>query len=278
MSDSGPLHLAAIVLVVVTVLGPAAPARAHLSQSALDEVSVAPAAGQQVPLSTVIVNDSGVAHTLAEAIGGRPALLVLADYTCKTLCGPILAMAAAELAQTGLRAGTDYRFLVVGLDPRDGAAEAATMKRAQIGDGPLAAASFFLTTDAAGVKRLTDALGYRYAYDSENDQFAHPTAAFVLTSDGRVARVLSGLGLTATDLRLALVEAGEGRIGTLADRVRLLCYGFDPVAGAYSAAIRRWLMIASAATVAALFGGIAFMLTVRRGPDSRPARVSPGTG
>jgi protein SCO1/2 len=266
------------VLTTAVLLGLGTPAQGSLSQTALDAVSVAPTAGRQVPLSMVVVNDTGVAHTLAEAIDGRPTLLVLADYTCKTLCGPLVAMAGAALAQTGLRAGTDYRLLVVGLDPRDGAAEAATMKRAQIGtDGPLAA-SLFLTSDAANVKRLADALGYRYAYDSENDQFAHPAAAFVLTADGRVARVLSSLGLAATDLRLALVEAGEGRIGTLADRVRLLCYGFDPVAGAYSATIRRWLMIASAATVAALFGGIAFMLTVRQRPGSRPARVSPGTG
>jgi protein SCO1 len=145
-----------------------------------------------------VVDDSGVALTLAQAIDGRPTLLILAAFSCKTLCAPIVAMAAAELAQTGLRPGTDYRLLVVGLDPRDGAAEAATMKRAQLGtDGPLAAASLFLTTDAVGVKRLADALGYRYARDSENDQFAHPAATFVLTPDGRVARTLSGLGLTA---------------------------------------------------------------------------------
>ena len=89
---------------------------------------------------------------------------------------------------------------------------------------------------------------------TEHDQFAHPAAAYVITPAGRIARVLSGLGLDGNDLRLALVDAGEGRIGTFIDHIRLLCYGFDPAQGIYTASIERWLMALAAATVIAFAG------------------------
>jgi protein SCO1/2 len=95
----------------------------------------------------------------------------------------------------------------------------------------------------------------------------------VLAPDGQVARVLSGLALNGDDLRLALVEAGHGRIGTIADQVRLICYGFDPAMGVYTASLGRWLMLASAATVMALFGGIGFMALTPK-PGGRKKIVS----
>jgi len=239
--------------------------RAVLNQTALEQVSVAAVPGAQLPLALTLRDESGAVRTLAQTMDGRPAVLILADYTCKTLCGPAVSITSSALAQTGLTPGSDYRLIVIGLNPKDGAAEATAMKRAQIGsDGPLAAASVFLNADESTVNRIANALGYRYAYDAQNDQFAHPAAAFVLTAEGRVARTLSGLGLTAQDLRLVLVEAGKGSIGTFADQVRLLCYGFDPAAGVYTATVHRWLAISSVATVALLFGAIAFMLLGRR--------------
>jgi protein SCO1/2 len=131
------------------------------------------------------------------------------------------------------------------------------MKAAQIGDhGLLADATVFLTGSEDTVRMATDAAGYRYVYDPEHDQFAHPAAAFVLTKDGHIARVLSGLGLTGSDLRLALVDAGEGRVGSLLDQIRLRCFGFDAAQGIYTASITRMLAIAGAATVFILIGGI----------------------
>jgi protein SCO1/2 len=137
------------------------------------------------------------------------------------------------------------------------------MRREQVGD-TMSAATTILMADQAALRQLTDALGYRYVYDSDTDQFAHPAAVYVMTADGRVARTLSALGFDADDLRLALVEAGEGRIGGVVDQLRLLCYGYDPAVGVYTLAIRRWLAFASAATVILLAGGIAFMLISRR--------------
>jgi protein SCO1/2 len=204
-------------------------------------------------------------RTLGQAMNHRPSLLIPVDYACKTLCGPVVALAAAALAQSGLKPERDYRVVAVGLDPKSTAEEARAMKQAQLGEGSLARATVFLTADAAALQQITAALGYRYAEDNENRQFAHPAAVFALNAEGRVARVLSGLGLTPTDLRLALLEAGEARTGNLADRAILLCYGFDPVAGVYTLAIHRLLALLSLLTMAALACAVGIM----RGQEAR---------
>jgi protein SCO1/2 len=193
-------------------------------------------------------------------------VLIFADYTCRTLCGPIVSFAAAGLAQSGLRPGADYRLVVIGLDPRDGLEAARAMKAAHLGgDEAILQAAVFLTGQPAAIAAATDALGYRYAYDAEHDQFAHPAAAYVLDAGGRVRRVLSGLGLSGADLRLALVDAGQGSVGTLADHIRLLCYGYDPVLGIYTQRITLLLELAAGATLLIMAAGILVMVVRTQG-------------
>jgi protein SCO1/2 len=240
-------------------------AQASFSSNALKEIAAEPAPNAQLPLDLRFADEHGAMRSLRDALGGRPAVLVFADYTCRTLCGPVLAFAVGALEQTGLRPGDDYRLLVAGIDPKDTAASGVAFRNSRIGeDTPLAAATIMLNGEQAAVDALTQAAGYRYAYDAEHDQFAHPAAAYVLTSDGRVSRVLSGLALNGGDLRLALVEAGQGKIGTLFDRIRLTCYGFDPARGVYTASILRWLDIGGALTVTAIAAGIVLLLRKRR--------------
>jgi protein SCO1/2 len=142
------------------------------------------------------------------------------------------------------------------------------MKAAQVGNkGSLAEHAFFLRGSPQAISQLTAAFGFRSIYDREHDQFAHPAAAFVVARDGRIARVLSGLALDPANLRLAVVDAGEGRIGTWTDHVRLLCYGFDPTKGIYTAAIGRILSGTAALTVAAL--GLFILMLFRRAPPQR---------
>jgi protein SCO1/2 len=115
------------------------------------------------------------------------------------------------------------------------------------------------------------AIGYATAYDAATDQFAHPAGALVVAPDGRVARVLPSLALNARDLRLALVEAGAGRIGDIGDRITLLCSQFDPVHGIYTAAVRRILLAAGVTTLVIL--AAALLLLQRRPRRSRPEAV-----
>jgi protein SCO1/2 len=227
--------------------------QAAITQAALDDLSVEPRAGAALPPGLRFLDEAAQPRTFGEILAGKPALVVFADYTCRTLCGPILSFVAAGLERAGLVAGADYKLVVIGLDPNDDLETARAAKAARIGSGtPLAAATVMLKGEEAAIAAVAAALGYRYAYDAEHGQFAHPAAAFVVTPAGRVSRVLSALGLDGADLRLALVEAGEGRIGSLGDRLRLLCYGFDAVRGIYTEAITLWLELAAIATVSGM--------------------------
>ena len=102
------------------------------------------------------------------------------------------------------------------------------MKTAEFGDDPSLGAAHFLRGDAAAIARLSAAIGYHARYDAQARQYAHPTDLLVLTPDRRVSRLLPGFGASGDELRFALVEAGEGLIGSLIDRIHVLCYGLDP--------------------------------------------------
>jgi protein SCO1/2 len=240
-------------------------AEARLTTPALESVSASPRPDAQLPLALTLKDEAGASRTLEAAIAHTPSILILADYACQALCGPILSLAAGALERSGLQAGRDYRLVVVGLDPRRGPREAKAMKVAQIGEsGELVKASSFLSADAVTLQQLATGLGYSSIYDAENDQFAHPAVVFVLTAEGRVARTLSALGVSPEDLRLALVEAGQGRIGSTADTIRLLCYGFDPASGRYTPSIHLLLVLGWLLTAIGLAGGIGVMVLTRR--------------
>jgi protein SCO1 len=241
------------------------PAAAAFTTADLDPISAAPVPGAALPLHLGFIDETGRPTTLAGALAGKPAVVILADYTCHTLCGPILDFAVAGLGKTGLRPGQDYRLLVIGLDPKDGLDAARAMRTSHLdANDPIAGATVLLTGTTDAVRSVTDALGYRYAYDAKHDQFAHPAAAYITDSQGRVARMLSSLGLGGGDLRLALVEAGRGAVGTLADRIHLLCYGYDPVHGIYTERITLFLELAAGATLLVMTGSILVMLAIER--------------
>jgi protein SCO1/2 len=238
-----------------------------ITPQAYREIGVTPPVNAAVPLALTVTDESGHRRSLRDLIGA-PTVLVFADYTCRTLCGPVVAFVADALAKSGMAAEDHLKLIVVGLDPKDTAADAARMRSTHLdAHGPVAALSSFVTADQDTVAALTAAVGYRYLRDADDDQFVHPAAAFVLDDGGRVARVLTGLGIGGDDMRLALVEAGEGRIGTLRDRVRLLCSSFDPAHGAYNLAVSRVLAASALTTIAALGGIIgALILMGRRRP------------
>ena len=204
-----------------------------LAQADIDAIGVSPPPGARADLSLPFTDAAGVRTTLGAVLGGKPGVIIFADYSCTNLCGPALALTAAGLRASGLTPGRDFRMAVVGLNPRDGAATAAKMGRDQIDGSPLTAATTLLLADAASTPALARAFGYRYRYDPAHNQFAHPVVAFVLTPEGKLTRALSEIGLTGRDLRLALAEAGGGEVGGIGDQIRLHCYGFDAVSGVY---------------------------------------------
>ena len=227
-------------------------------------VGVSLPADAAVPAGVAVVSERGQPERLGSLIK-RPTVLVLSDYRCKTLCGPILDFVVSALQRSGLQAGDQFDLLIVGLDPRDSADDARASRNQHLADDQtLSLAITFVTADKSSIDRLTTALGYRYIYDADADQLVHPAAAFILRADRRVSRVLTGVGLSGADMRLALVEAGDGKIGNLSDRVRLLCSTFDPAQGIYTPLINKILVVSSSATLVLLVGGIGFLAFLNR--------------
>ena len=250
-------------MAVVAGMLPAA-ALGRVAPAGYRNAGVTVPASARLPLDATVVDTSGKQHALREFVR-QPTVLVFADYKCRTLCGPIVSFVASALEQSGLRAGNQFQLLVVGLDPNNVAADADNMRRSRIEAGsPLFDASHFVTTDQSTVQTLTTNLGYRYYYDADDATYIHPAAAYVLTTGGQVARVLTGIGLTGADMRLALVEASAGKIGTVQDHIRLLCSAFDPAHGTYNLAVWRLLEVSAVVTVAVVGGGIVLLLLAGR--------------
>jgi protein SCO1/2 len=219
----------------------------------------------QVPLDAAFVDEQGRDVTIGQYIGERPIVLALVYFDCPMLCSLVQNALAGTLAIIKPNAGTDFEVLVVSINPGETPAQAADAKarfvtqyRRPGTDGGL----HFLTGRQASIARLADAVGFRYIYDPAIAQFAHPAVITVLTPKGRVSRYLFGIDYGATDMRLALIDASDNRIGSVADRTLLYCYHYDPSTGRYSLAIMSLIRIGGLITVAGL--GASIVLTVRR--------------
>jgi protein SCO1/2 len=229
-----------------------------------------------VPLDTALIDEAGRAVRLGDYFGRRPVVLVFAYYECPMLCGLVISGLAQALRVLSIEPGTDFEVVVVSIDPRDTPATAAAKKTdflTRYAHASAAGSTHFLTAGPGAIDRLTAAAGFRYAWDEPTQQFAHPSGVIVLTPEGRLARYLFGIEYSPRDLRLAIVEASAGQIGTAVDALLLYCYHYDPLTGRYGLVIMRALRIAGAATVLALVAFIALMLRRER----RQSRLAHGS-
>ena len=242
----------------------AGPAIAGLTRAELDDVGVTLPPQARLPLAAPFRDAQGRALTLGEAAGGRPVALFPVDYGCRMVCGVALQALAGLVAELPPEAARGWRLLVVGLDPSDGPQEAAAARARCLADLPATAPELrFLTGDAAAIGAVTGAVGYRYAYDAERGEFAHPVAMVLAGRDGRLARMLSPLAARGTDLRLALQESGRAPDG-LVQAVRALCYRFDPATGRYTALVDRVMTGLALCSAALLAAGVLWLLRRER--------------
>lgn len=248
MSLVGAFALALLVLVGLTI-----PARAHgLGPDELREVGFDQRLGEPIPLDLVFRDESGQPIELGSYVHTRPIILTLNYFDCANLCPLTIESLAGGLSDLPFTLGEQFSVLSVSIDPRESPELAAAKKPIYL--RPYARPGVergwhFLTGEQGAIERLTRAVGFRYAYDADQDQYAHPAGIVVLTPGGRVARYLYGLDYSPTDLRLALVEAAEQWIGSAIDQALLLCYHYDPATGRYTPAVLGAVRLAGAATV-----------------------------
>lgn len=221
--------------------------------------------GARVPLDVPLVDAAGRSTTLRVVAGGRPLLLAPVLHDCPNLCGVTLAGLADAVAGQPLRAGLDFAVAAVSIDPAETPAAAARdLARITIRPSGRALGAAALVGSHTSIAAVTGALGYRYAWDRRINQYAHVAAVAVLTPDGRLVRWIYGLTPRPEAVADAIRAARVGTVGdSLADRLLLLCYHYDPVTGRYTPAIERLVRIAALLTVVAL---VLAVLRLRRRP------------
>jgi protein SCO1/2 len=252
-------------------LTPAGSARpATQSPADLEEVDVVENLDAMLPLDLTFRDEQGATVRLGSLFEeGKPVIVTLGYYECPMLCSLVLNGMVNGLKDMDLRIGDDFKVLTLSIDPEEGYALAVDKKKSYLKsyDETTDPAGWrFLTGDQEPITALADALGFRYKYIPENDQFAHAAVIMVVTPEGRISRYLYGVQYEPKTVRLSLVEAGQGKVGTTMDRFLLTCYSFDASAGTYSLAAMKLMRLGGLLTLAVvvLFLGFFWLRESRR--------------
>jgi protein SCO1/2 len=231
--------------------------------------------GEAIPLDLVFKDEAGRDVRLSQYFGKRPVILSLVYFDCPMLCGMTTDGLVRSVRALRFEPGTDYEILSISFDPRETPEMASEKKRtvmAQYGRRSGPGGWHFLTGGAAPVAALTKAVGFRYVWDADQKQFAHATGVTLLTPQGRIARYFFGIEYPAKDLRLALIEASEEKIGNVVDQLLLLCYHYDPKSGRYTATVRNFVRGGAALTLVGLVGLVVVLLRKERADVGGPPR------
>src|ERR1700735_1860843 len=208
-----------------------------------------------IPLDLKFRDEHGRTVERAQYFGSKPVILSLVYYNCPMLCTQVLNGLERSMKLIPMDIGSDFNVVTVSIDPteRPVLAEAKQALYTGLYGRPGAAQGWhFLTGEEPQIRQLADAVGFRYAYDPDSKQFAHASAIMLLTPEGKISRYFYGITFPSRDMRLGLVEASEGKIGTPVDQVLLFCYHYDPSTGKYGLLISRLIQLAGAVTVLAI--------------------------
>lgn len=231
---------------------------------ALEDVGIDQRLDEQVPLGLEFRDEDGRTVPLRQYFGRKPVVLSLVYYECPMLCTMALNGLLRSLRAVNLNVGEDFDVVTVSFDPNETPELAAAKKNGYVERYARSGGEngwHFLTGEEASIRQLTESVGFRYKYDPNTNQFAHASGIMILTPQGRIARYLYGIEYSARDLRLALVEASAGKIGSPVDQVLLYCFHYDPATGKYSLLIMNVVRTLGIATIVVLGG---FMIVMFR--------------
>lgn len=233
--------------------------------TALKDVGIDQKLNAQLPLDLVFQNEQGQEVRLGDYFGKKPVVVSLVYYDCPMLCNQVLNGMISAFKVMAFAPGQEFDVVTVSFDTRETAEQAARKKKTYVGYLPEAkraganAGWHFLTGDEKSVKALTDAIGFRYHYDEATQQFAHASAIYVATPEGKLARYFYGIEYAPRDLRLGLIEAAQNKIGSPMDQILLYCYHYDPATGKYGAAVINLIRLGGVLTLIAVAGLFVFM-------------------
>jgi len=235
----------------------------------LENVEVVEHIGAQLPLGLPLRDSRGQLVKLGDALHpGRPAILSLVYYDCPMLCSLVQSGLVAGLAKTGWKVGKDYDLVTVSFNPADKMTAAQERRRGYLqalGASDLGDLWPFLMADASspdGPRTLAETVGFHYKWDPETKTFAHPAAVYVLTPEGKISRYLYGIEFPDNQLKLALTEAGGGKVGSSFEKFLLTCYHYNPASRRYSLFIANYFRVGGGILML-LVGGLVGLLLWR---------------
>src|SRR3984893_12718188 len=240
----------------------------------LQNVGFEPRLNAQLPLDSNFRDESGRDVQLREYFARKPVLLALVYYGCPMLCNQVEQGVVGSLKMLSFNAERDYEVLFVSFDPRETPLMAARKKEAALshyGRPDTASGWHFLTGKEERIHALTAAANFRYSFDEQHNLFAHASGIMLLTPDGRISRYFYGVEYPSRDVRLGLVDASAGKIGTPIDHLLLFCFHYDPETARYSATILKIIRLGGILTIFSIVAGI---LIFRR-RDVRGTKLHP---
>ena len=235
--------------------------------SALTGVGIDQKLNEQLPLDLAFKNEKGENVKLGDYFGKKPVMLSLVYYQCPMLCNQVLNGMVTAFKVMSFSPGEEFEVVTVSFDPRETPDLAAAKKKTYIDDLPPAkrakadAGWHYLTGDEASIKKITDAIGFRYHFDESTNQFAHASGVYLATSEGKLARYFYGIEYAPRDLRLGLIETADNKIGSHVDQLLLYCYHYDPATGKYGGIVMRMMQVGGIVTLVAMAG---LFLVLRR--------------
>ncbi len=256
--------IAALLLATATALRAQAvpsntsPAAAAMP-AALQNVGFEPPLNGQMPLDLAFRDETGRNTQLREYFGQKPVVLAFVYYGCPMLCDQVEQGVVGVLRMLSFNPGRDYEVVFVSFDSRETPNMAAEKKKkalAHFRRPETDSGWHFLTGSKESIESATKAANFRFSFDARNNLFAHASGVLLLTPDGHISRYFYGVEYPGRDMRLGLVDASAGKIGTPIDHVLLFCYHYDPSTATYSASILKIIRLGGVLTILCLVGGI----------------------
>jgi protein SCO1/2 len=246
---------------------------------ALVNVGFDPQLNAQIPLDSPFVDEYGQPATLREYSGKKPVLLTFVYFTCPMLCNQVEQAVVGTLKMISFNPGSDYEVVFISFDPSDTPDEALKKKHeamSRFARPSTEAGWHFLTGGRASIDAVTKAADFRFTYDPKTMLFGHASGILLLTPEGRISRYFFGVEYPPSNVRLGLVDASAGKIGTPVDHLLLFCYQYDPTKARYSATILTVIRMGGVATLLCLaIGFVIFRRREQRGGSS--GNIGPGS-
>lgn len=248
---------------------------------ALKNIGIDQRLNAQLPLETTFRDEAGRTVKIGDFFGQKPVFISLVYYNCPMLCNQVLNGLVSGLRTIPFTVGKEFDVVTVSFDPREGPADAVKKKEIALHDyrrteASVAAGWHFLTGDKASIDALTNAVGFNYTFDTATNQYAHASGIMLATPEGKLSHYFYGIEYAPREMRLGLVEASAGKIGTAVDKLTLYCYHYDPTTGKYGPAIMNVMRLTGVLTVVGVVALIMVLQRRRRHSGDAPEHLSTG--